>query len=135
MAWAMCVFPVPGGPDDEHVAALIEKLTRGQLEDLLARKRRVEVPFKVIEGLEIEEAGVLGPPFELPLVSDSELVLEDQLQEFDVAEPTGLCLLEPDLERLGQPREPQLPEDRAEMITHGKEAPGMKQHDVTMTVR
>jgi hypothetical protein len=33
----------------------------------------------VIEGLEIEEAGILRPPLELPLVTDGELVLEDQL--------------------------------------------------------
>ena len=49
------------------------------LEDLLKRQRRIEVPVKVIEGLEIEKAGVLCPPLKLPLVTDGELVLEDQL--------------------------------------------------------
>jgi|GEM_PF-4410258 len=77
------------------------------------------------EVLRLSKNQGLHKAIKLPLVADGELVLEDQLEKVEVAKSTGLCLLEPDLERLGQPRKPQLPEDRAEMITHGRKAPGM----------
>ena len=49
-----------------------------------------------------------------PLLAHGHFVLEDQLQEFDVAEVVAGRFLQPHVERLHQAREPQLPEGRFE---------------------
>jgi hypothetical protein len=54
------------------------------------------------------------------MVADGDFVLEDEFQELEVAQASGLGLLEADIEGGRKPGEPELAEGGAEVVMHGR---------------
>src|SRR5438105_3359975 len=57
-------FPDPGWPEQEDVPVLADEVGSGQLIDLGAFDRRIEVPVELIQGLELAKGGRLFSPFD-----------------------------------------------------------------------
>ena len=93
---------------EQDVAGFADEAAGGQVEDLLAWDRRVERPVEVIERLEFAELGPLHTAFDLSLIADQQLVLQDQLQELGMAQLVTGRFLQPDVQGFGQPRQAQL---------------------------
>ena len=111
-----------GRAHEEHVAGFADEAAGGQVEDLLLLDRRVERPVEVVEGLQFAEAGGLDSPLQLAVGADGQFVLEDQFQELGVVEAVAGRFLQADVERLQQPREPQLLQGGDQAVGHD-EAP------------
>ena len=105
-------------PHEEHVAGVVEELAGGQLEELPAGERGVEVPVELVKGFEISEAGELGAAVELAVIADGHFVLEDELEELEMAQAAGLGLLESDIEGPCESGEAEVSEGRAEVVVH-----------------
>jgi len=83
---------------EEDVSGVVEELAGGQLEELPAWERGVELPIELIEGLEIPEARELGAAVDPAMITDGDFVLEDEFEKLEVAQATGLGFLNPDVE-------------------------------------
>ena len=101
-------FPHAGRTEEEHVFGLADEPAGGQVEDLLAGDGRIERPVELVESLQFAEGGRLHAASDLPFFADEQLVLQDQFQELGMAQLMPEGFLEPDIEGLGQAREPQL---------------------------
>lgn len=84
--------------DEEDISGLVEELAGGQLEELSSWQGRVEVPVELVDGLQVSEQCELGAAIELAVASDGDFVLEDELEELEVAQSACLCFLESDIE-------------------------------------
>jgi len=83
---------------EENVSGVVEELAGGEFEELSTWDAGVEVPVELIDGLQVSELCELGAPVELAMIADSELVLEDELEELEVAQSAGLGFVESDIE-------------------------------------
>jgi hypothetical protein len=90
-------------------------VSSGQLVDVLAGDGRIEARVEVLEAPERGELGGDGAAGDLALLADVELVLQDQFEELAVGEPVRGGFLQPQRERLGECRQPQLLEDGIEV--------------------
>jgi hypothetical protein len=70
---------------EENVAGVVEELASGEFEEVPSWERGVEVPVELIDGLQVSKLCELGTPVELAVIANSELVLEDELEELNVA--------------------------------------------------
>jgi len=93
------------GTQEQDVLALAEVPSGGQLIDLLAADRGVELPVEVLKRFEGPEVGGFGSPLQVALLPDIEFILEDQLQELLMTKSVGGGFLKPDIQALGQARE------------------------------
>src|SRR5262245_62124265 len=66
------------------VPGLTDEVAAGQIEDLFAVDRRIEVPVEVFQRFESVEVGGFGAAREHALMADVEFVLEDQFEELAV---------------------------------------------------
>lgn len=73
------------GAQEQDVLALAEVAPGGQLIDLLAADRGVELPIEVLKRFEGPEVCGFGSPLQVALLPDIEFILEDQLQELLMA--------------------------------------------------
>ena len=101
-------------PQQQHVASLFDEPAGGQVEDRLPLDRRVELPVEVFQRPHLAEAGGLDPPLDHPILADGQFILQDQFQELHVGEAVAGGFLQPHLQRLQQPGEPQLLECRVQ---------------------
>ena len=83
-----------------------KKLAGSGLEDLLLLDRGVEGEVKVVERAHVAKARGLHVPSQESLVTDGDLVLEDELEELVVREAIAGYLLQANVQCAGQAREP-----------------------------
>jgi hypothetical protein len=83
---------------EEDVTGIVEELAGGEFEEVSSWDAGVEVPVELIDGLQVSELRELGATVELAVVTNSELVVEDEFKELEVAQPAGLSFLESDVE-------------------------------------
>jgi hypothetical protein len=107
-----------GRPHQQRIPRLIEEATRGQVKDLTSWDHRVELPVELIEWLQITEAGERSSAFELAMITNGNLVLEDEFKEVEVCESVGLGFLEANIQRAGQARKAKLSKGRSKVIVH-----------------
>jgi len=105
-------------PQQQHVLAFLDEAAGGQVEDLLPLDRRIELPVEVFERAHLAEAGGFHTPLNQPVLPDRQFILQDQFQELGVGEVVAGGLLQPDLQRLRQPREPELLEGGVHGVFH-----------------
>jgi len=84
--------------DEEDVSGLVEELAGGEFKKLPSWEGRIEVPVELIDGLEVSKQGELGSAVELSVVAGDDFVLEDELEELEVAQSAGVGFLESDVE-------------------------------------
>jgi hypothetical protein len=102
---------VPGSSRDEVV---------GWLGDAL--KIKVTAP---------PQKGRANEAVDLAMVADGGLVLGDEVEELEVVQATGLCLLDPDVEGGRESGEPELAERGAEVVVHRAGSPATRGTDVS----
>ena len=88
--------------------------TGGQVVDLLLVDRWIEREVKVLERLELAKGSRLDPPADEPIRTHDQFVLQDQFQELGMGQLVAGCFSEPNLQRFGQPGQPQLLQRRAQ---------------------
>ena len=89
------------GADQEQVLVLGDEACRSQLHDLGLGELGIEGPVEVLELLDLDDLALLEPSGEEPVRSAVQLVLDEELEEFEVRQGRGLGLGEADGERLG----------------------------------
>ncbi len=78
------------------------KLAGGQLVDVFPRYGAVKSPVKVLQRFEFGELRRAGAQLDALLVTQIDLVLQNQFQELPMAEPVGARLLESEFQRGAQ---------------------------------
>ncbi len=68
----------------------------------------IERPIKLVEGLELAEGSGLHTPLQQAIRADQQLVLEDQLQEFEMAQAVAGRLMQAHFQALTQAGQAQL---------------------------
>ena len=104
--------------EKQHVAALTEEASAGQVVDLLLVDRPIERPVELVERLLIAEHGGLGAAFDESVTADEEFVLKDEFEELGVGQLVTCCLLQAYVERSCQAGQPQLPEVLFQCFVH-----------------
>lgn len=112
-------FAYAGRTDEKKIARLADEVPRRQFIETVPFDVRVERPVKVFERLHFPEAGDPGSPFDLVLIPEVQFILNEQLQEFLVAQAIAFRFLQPDFQTRSQSRKPKLPEHRFEIFRHG----------------
>ena len=92
-------FANAGRADEEDIGAFADEVASGQFVDLFPRYGAVKPPVKVLQRFEFGELRRAGAQFDALLMTQIDLVLEDQLQELQMAEPVGPGLLESEFQR------------------------------------
>lgn len=87
-----------GWSHEEDVASIVEELACGELEELTAWDAGIELPVELIDGLQVSKLCELGTPVELAMIANGKLVLEDKLEELEMAQPAGLGFLKSNIE-------------------------------------
>jgi len=78
----------------QNPTAFPEKLARRQVVDLFSLDRAVEIPIKILKALLVTEAGSLRASGDEAVLANRQLVLENQLQELVIVEPSALGLMD-----------------------------------------
>ncbi len=104
--------------EQEDIPGLADEVTRRQFVDPVPLDARIKRPVEPLERLEFPEAGGSGSPFELTLIPDVELILNEQFQEFLMAQTVALGLLHSNFQARGKARKPKLFEHRFESVLH-----------------
>ena len=95
--------------EEERVLALADEAGGGQLVDERAVHLLVEGEIEAVEGaVRVAEGSLLETPTEEPVLSPRELVADKRRDEVDGSRLLRLCLVQPHLEDVGHPGQPQL---------------------------
>lgn len=108
------------GPDEEDVGALLDEAAGGQIKELLPLQFWIKAPVKLFEGLQGMKARDVLAAFQVALVADVELILEDEFEELGVAETVGGGLLKPHGEVGAEAGEAELTQCGVEWSHEGK---------------
>ena len=90
-----------GRADQEQVLVLGDEACRSQLHDLGLGDLGIECPVEVLELLDLDDLALLESSREEPVGAAVQLVLDEELEEFEVRQGCCLGLGEADRERLG----------------------------------
>jgi hypothetical protein len=86
----------------EDVGVFSKEASGGQLEDHFAGNSGVKAPVEVLQTFRMPEGSRLGASPKLSLVTDVELILEDEFEELGVGELVGGSFLQSGWEALAE---------------------------------
>ena len=85
-------FADAGRADQQDAAVRVDEARAGQFDDLRLRHLRIEGPVEIGERFHVGDAGLFQPPGKEPIGAPRELVLDEQLEKFQMRQRRGFGL-------------------------------------------